>query len=179
MSDHVLYRMFNTADELLYVGVTLRPVARLRDHSKDKDWWSEVATIRLQSFPNRTLLLEAERAAIVSERPRFNVVLNGLPRRRWYSIEEVAESMCGDTKWPSVKWLHRQIKSGKLPATKRKGAWYCTDADIEAFIDACSNKPRESGYVLVEYSAPERESSLEDGGLNAAAIGEMLSGGAP
>lgn len=142
MSDHVLYRMFNLEDELLYVGITMRPVARLRDHSKDKDWWSEVATIRLTTYANATLLREAEQRAIRNESPRYNIVLNGLPRTRYYSIEQVTEEIFGDSKWPSLKWMNRQVKSGKLPGRKSKGVWRFTDADIEAFIDAGRNTNR-------------------------------------
>lgn len=138
---HVLYRIFDAVDALLYVGITMRPVERLHDHAH-REWWQEAVTIRLQSFASREQLREAERAAILSESPRYNIVLNGLPRRRWYSIEQVAEQVCGDTTWPKIKWLHRQIKNGRLTGVKRKGVWRFTDADVDALLDACSNMPK-------------------------------------
>lgn len=140
MTDHVLYRMFAADDALLYVGITLRPVDRLRHHSKDKQWWSEVATIRLESFPSRESLEAAERTAIADESPRYNVALNGLPRRRWYSVEQAAEVVCGDAEWPSIRWMHRQIKNGRLSGRKQKGQWRFSDADLYALMDACSNR---------------------------------------
>lgn len=140
MTDHVLYRMFDPSGDLLYVGITMRPVDRLRAHSKDKNWWSEIATIRLETYPDQAALKEAERSAIRAESPRYNIVLNGLPRPQYYSVEQVAAAVCGDTTWPSIKWLHRQITSGKLSGRRTKGVWRFTDANVDALLDACSHR---------------------------------------
>lgn len=73
---HALYRFYDAAGALLYVGITLNPGTRLRDHSHDKPWWYDVARIELARYDSRTQVLEAERRAIATERPRYNIVHN-------------------------------------------------------------------------------------------------------
>jgi hypothetical protein len=76
MSTHALYRFFDNAGELLYVGITMNPAARWKQHSKDKDWWTEVANITVEPHPGREAVLEAERLAILTEKPLYNTVHN-------------------------------------------------------------------------------------------------------
>lgn len=72
-----LYRFFDTDDQLLYVGISSNPSIRFRDHGRSKDWWSEVASITLEHWPSRQAALDAEKQAIISERPRWNAAHNG------------------------------------------------------------------------------------------------------
>ena len=37
------------------------------------DWWQEVASTTIQTLPDRQSVLEAERIAIMAERPRYNI----------------------------------------------------------------------------------------------------------
>lgn len=71
-----LYRHFDAADELLYVGIAFEPAARRRQHAADKLWWLEVARTSYEHHPTREAALQAEAAAIRAERPRWNVVHN-------------------------------------------------------------------------------------------------------
>jgi predicted GIY-YIG superfamily endonuclease len=73
---HALYRFYNACDELLYVGITNNPAARFRQHADAKDWWAEVATIRIEQHGSREALMDAERQAIKAEQPAYNVVHN-------------------------------------------------------------------------------------------------------
>lgn len=73
---HALYRFYDVADDLLYIGVTHDPGARWASHRKDKPWWHEVTRISVETHPSRTAVLEAERTAILAEQPRYNVVHN-------------------------------------------------------------------------------------------------------
>lgn len=75
MSQTTLYRLSNDAGELLYIGISETVMQRFAQHH-DKPWWSEVAAIRIEHFPSRHLAAEAERCAIMAERPRYNVVYN-------------------------------------------------------------------------------------------------------
>jgi hypothetical protein len=70
---HVLYRFFDAADELLYVGISLHGIRRMSDHQRSKPWWPSVARTSLEHFPDRESAREAERAAIVRENPRYNI----------------------------------------------------------------------------------------------------------
>ena len=76
-SPHALYRFYDAGGTLLYVGVTLNPVSRWKQHSKDKPWWADVADIKVERHDDRRAVLAAERDAIIRERPRYNVVHNG------------------------------------------------------------------------------------------------------
>lgn len=72
-----LYRFFNSGDELLYVGVTIRLDRRLSEHRR-ADRWGAVVRVTTELFPSAVDAREAELVAIRTERPRWNVV--GVPR---------------------------------------------------------------------------------------------------
>lgn len=96
---HALYRFYDASGELLYVGITADLGARWKAHSKDKPWWAEVATCRVQHFGSRQEVLQAERDAIVRERPLHNVVHNSRPglldavTRQFFGPVVTADSM--------------------------------------------------------------------------------------
>lgn len=77
-----LYRLFDAGGALLYVGISGRWVGRLADHATKQGWWDQVATITRQLFPSRSEALGAERTAIASEHPRYNVQGNDTPPAR-------------------------------------------------------------------------------------------------
>jgi hypothetical protein len=78
---HALYRFFGADGALLYIGITASLPNRLARHKEDKPWWCDVADIRVEHFQSRRAVLEAERAAIVAEKPLHNVRHNGLTAR--------------------------------------------------------------------------------------------------
>lgn len=69
---HVLYRLFNAAGELLYIGITNDLNARFSWHAGRSPWWPEVADCRTDFFPSREALRAAETQAIKAEQPRYN-----------------------------------------------------------------------------------------------------------
>lgn len=71
-----LYRHFDAVGTLLYVGVSLSWPARTKAHAQGSRWFEQVAKVEIERFPTRALALEAERKAIQTESPRFNVVHN-------------------------------------------------------------------------------------------------------
>lgn len=71
-----LYRFFDADGALLYVGITKNGAQRWHEHSKSKEWWGRVASTTVEHYDTRAAALDAERAAIVAERPLFNVVHN-------------------------------------------------------------------------------------------------------
>lgn len=76
MSDQVLYRFYSATGQLLYVGVTMNPPTRFKDHKRDKEWWSMVAGITVETYPDRAAVLDAECRAIKIEHPQYNVQHN-------------------------------------------------------------------------------------------------------
>jgi predicted GIY-YIG superfamily endonuclease len=73
---HALYRFYNAAGELLYIGITGNLGQRWDQHNAGKPWWAEVASSTVEHFDSRTAVLAAEKAAIAAERPKYNVVHN-------------------------------------------------------------------------------------------------------
>ena len=76
---YALYRFYDATDELLYVGATTNPRFRIQTHRREKEWWQEVVTIKIQHFTNLDQLLAEERAAIEAENPRHNLVHTAKP----------------------------------------------------------------------------------------------------
>lgn len=73
MTTHALYRFFSSDGDLLYVGITNDPGRRWPEHASGKPWWHEVDRIGIERHPDRSSVLLAEKTAIVTERPRYNL----------------------------------------------------------------------------------------------------------
>lgn len=74
MSDHALYRFFDAKNRLLYVGITGDLANRFSGHRRDKPWWRDVITIRIERFDTRGELAAAEVRAIEHEHPKYNKI---------------------------------------------------------------------------------------------------------
>lgn len=71
-----LYRAFDEAGVLLYVGITNAPERRWREHVGAKPWWkTEVRNIDVEWFDSRTEAARAESRAVSTERPLHNLTL--------------------------------------------------------------------------------------------------------
>lgn len=67
-----LYRHYDEAGRLLYVGISLSTGQRLRGHKARSSWWPLVAKITIERFPSREAALTAEAEAIRTEKPLHN-----------------------------------------------------------------------------------------------------------
>lgn len=76
-----LYRLYDTEDRLLYVGISVNPDMRWRQHANDKLWWSTVSRKEVEWFETRPEACEAEVRAIQSEQPLYNVA--DAPGAQW------------------------------------------------------------------------------------------------
>jgi predicted GIY-YIG superfamily endonuclease len=81
MSDRVgggsrtaLYHFYGADDQLLYVGITERLGERWEAHMRTKPWWPAVRRQTVHWYPTRAKAAAAEVAAIVDEKPLYNVV---------------------------------------------------------------------------------------------------------
>jgi predicted GIY-YIG superfamily endonuclease len=73
-----LYRHFDAADRLLYVGISLNAVSRLAQH-RDKPWFHEIVKMTAEHFATREEAEDAERQAIRDEEPIHNRQRYGAP----------------------------------------------------------------------------------------------------
>lgn len=71
-----LYRLFDAAGELLYIGIAYHPSKRFAEHATSKAWWPQVARREVEWVDSRASAEIAERCAIAAERPRHNGVHN-------------------------------------------------------------------------------------------------------
>lgn len=78
---HVVYRIYDAADSLLYVGVSADFEARFRDHKNRAVWADDYSRHELTWYPDRWKAESAETAAIMTEQPAYNVAQVPPPRR--------------------------------------------------------------------------------------------------
>jgi predicted GIY-YIG superfamily endonuclease len=72
-----VYRLFDTEDDLLYIGVSDQFGARWHQHAKVQPWWRDVDHQTITWFDTRDEALATETAAIKAEQPLYNIVHNG------------------------------------------------------------------------------------------------------
>lgn len=72
-----LYRHFDGADCLLYVGISRDPFRRAGAHAHGSRWADQIARVTMEQFETRAVALTAERLAIINEGPKFNVAHAG------------------------------------------------------------------------------------------------------
>lgn len=76
MSKQALYRHFDQAGQLLYVGISLSPFTRARQHGMHSPWFEDVTRINIEWFETRSQAETAEYQAIKRERPLHNQTFN-------------------------------------------------------------------------------------------------------
>jgi S-DNA-T family DNA segregation ATPase FtsK/SpoIIIE len=71
-----VYRLYDSSGELLYIGKTVHPNQRFREHSEEQMWWSEVdmSKTTIDWYPSGAWASRVEIASIRSERPKYNIV---------------------------------------------------------------------------------------------------------
>jgi GIY-YIG catalytic domain len=68
-----LYRLYDAEGELLYVGISQNPDVRWGQHSQNKPWWPAVEERKIEWHETRAAAAVAEKAAIRTERPYWNL----------------------------------------------------------------------------------------------------------
>lgn len=71
--EHVVYRVYDADERLLYIGVTVDLKNRLRVHGYQSPWYVDAARVDAESFPDRPTAFDAEAYAIREEAPLHNV----------------------------------------------------------------------------------------------------------
>lgn len=84
-----LYRLFDDADRLLYIGITRRRLSeRFNGHAREKPWWNRATQVAVEWFDSDHAALAAEVAAIRSEQPIHNKRSARLSERLTESFSE-------------------------------------------------------------------------------------------
>lgn len=89
MSARYVYQVFDRDDRLIYVGCTKNLFGRLRSHEMNSWWAYQAARVTSKVYPDKWSGLAAEREAIQSGRPRWN--LFGRGSRETWTADEYAD----------------------------------------------------------------------------------------
>lgn len=76
-----VYRCYDAYGELLYIGCAVDVAARMRTHKVMSQWHADVFSTTTEPHDTRIEALAAERAAIESEHPKFNVLHSDINQR--------------------------------------------------------------------------------------------------
>ena len=101
----VLYRMFDDKGALLYVGISKSPMNRIDEHKRDKFWWEKITRIQYEHFKNRNDAMHAEKRAIKTELPEFNIQSN--PKQG----SEPRPVMDSSSLKPGNRWQFESVKN--------------------------------------------------------------------
>ena len=93
---HAVYRMYDHAGRLLYVGMSGRAGRRFDGHS-DRRWFPLVNTITLEWHANHAQARIAEVRAIADEKPRYNVAGSSVALREHKPRKKAAEPQVPNT----------------------------------------------------------------------------------
>jgi hypothetical protein len=115
-----LYRHFDAAGELLYVGCTGNVIRRTEQHEAQSPWLPEVATITVEHFASGSEALAAEEAAIRAENPKYNV-RGKLPDLRQTAEEREA--------WNAMALSEDRLRAADLLAA-HPGKSYFDNSDL-------------------------------------------------
>lgn len=116
-----LYRYFDDAGVLLYVGISFSTLQRALQHRRDKSWWRYAKTIDIEHYDTRDAALEAERLAIVNERPLCNIVHNA-PERQLTDPPADPQDLDGWLRW-LIENPHRFRPCRQRLRNGQKVAW--------------------------------------------------------
>ena len=128
-----LYRLFDQAGELLYVGITERGAQRWGEHRKSKEWWVEVATTKTTHYETRADALEAERLAIIKERPKFNQA-HGSRRRTSPQAKPKARPIVKTG--PTAAQIDEFVAAQRAKRVTQGRAPHITDPGVYRLLDA-------------------------------------------
>jgi len=71
-----LYRAFDSSNRLLYVGISGKWSERLHQHERESEWMELTDYVKIERFDTRQEVSEAEKLAIVNEKPIYNKQYN-------------------------------------------------------------------------------------------------------
>lgn len=100
-----LYRHFDECGRLLYVGVGLSAITRLRAHEKGSGWFDAITTITVEKCASEQDALDKERKAIREEKPLHNI--QHVPKPRKVNPNKNRTAPCSG-QWATVAYFADQ-----------------------------------------------------------------------
>lgn len=102
VADVLLYRWYDGAGRLLYIGITGDLLTRQASHSRKSSWVQFAAGSTIERHPTREAALASEERAIKLELPLFNKQHNDTPEARRRLVEYLIERGRLDLLAPAV-----------------------------------------------------------------------------
>ena len=103
-----LYRHFDNENTLLYVGISLSTFARLSQHKDHSQWFNKVSRVTIEHFPTREEAIAAEKKAIKTEEPKFNIAHKKTARE---IEQEINEAIKEEKKAQQIQQcIHRYVQ---------------------------------------------------------------------
>lgn len=149
----VVYRAYNAAGQLLYVGCTGSPKARMKDHSQRAPWWSEHVRIEISDRMSTRDALDLETEAIWALGPIYNqphprdllsfdraegALLRFRPARVSESDDLLTSPQAAAILGISARTVQRKADAGEIRVAQKlpgpNGAYLYRRADIEALL---------------------------------------------
>ncbi|HET7736435.1 MAG TPA: hypothetical protein VFK52_10695 [Nocardioidaceae bacterium] len=96
---HFVYRAYDAAGRLLYIGCTLDFDRRRREHESCRPWGRSVARWDVQRFDNQAAALAEEERAIGEERPLHNAMYNGAGLTGWNDERRASDTCLHGHPW--------------------------------------------------------------------------------
>lgn len=131
-----LYRHWDDAGQLLYVGIALDPARRSNSHRERSLWFRRIARIDIQWCGSREEALDAEQKAIQTELPRFNI----------HHAKAVGAPL--DQVERALKWAVLCVSTGLIDG------WYRAEEDAQEVLDFLREEIPGAQFALInEHSA--------------------------
>lgn len=92
MSTTYLYRHFGKDGALLYIGIASDENRRRKQHLKSSPWFCIVHTIEIEEWHSRELAERMETAAIIREKPIYNISDSTSPGNAKIKRDEIAKT---------------------------------------------------------------------------------------
>lgn len=78
-----VYRIYNSSNELIYIGCTHHVPKRLNVHRQLMWWAPQIETVKADTYADRVSAHAAEKAAIYAENPKWNIRHRSLGQTVW------------------------------------------------------------------------------------------------
>jgi hypothetical protein len=147
---YYLYRHFDADGTLLYVGMSHNAVLRTFQHGEKATWFHKVVNITIERHPDYDSVIDAERKAIIAEKPLCN--------RRIDRPKTKKPDHDNDSTWKSDCFIHlteiiaiHQISRHEALKQMRAGHWRHYTKKAKVFLQGYNVDIRINARDFQEY----------------------------
>jgi len=177
---HQLYRYYDGAGDLLYIGISNSAVARAAQHKGSSHWYKHAKFMEIENFKSREALENAETIEIQQMDPPFNVMkkISGGPqglgntRKTRGRTRILTDALSGMLKFQSERkvWLEQEQErlqkeqerlEQKLKEIREKNE--NLDKMIRWEHDVCKSKDVTLMHILLQVNSPEAYRQMTEG----------------